>query len=325
MNLTEKVLEQLIMTDELVSGESLAQKLMVSRNAVWKAVEALRKQGYDIEAATNKGYILSSQNMKLCGFQIKKALKNNDNILFFDETDSTNAVIKRIAEEGTAKEGTIAVALSQNSGRGRLGRSFFSPCGGIYMSILLRPSFSPEQCLMLTVAAAVAVCRAIEKNSDAKCEIKWVNDIYINGKKVCGILTEGAIEAETATLKYAVLGIGINLKLPNGGFPEDIAERAAAVYNKEITAQKKAQLIADVVNEFFYFYENIEKKEFMKQYQMRSYLTGKTVSYERYGEVFTAKVLGIDENGGLEVLQNGEKITITAGDVSVKPQGEKNG
>lgn len=317
MNLSEKVLEELAYANEPQSGEALAEKLNVSRNAVWKAVEALRQHGYEIDAATNKGYVLSENNTKLCGYLIERKLKFSSDVIFSDETDSTNAVIKRLAEDG-AKEGTVAVSLSQTAGRGRLGRSFYSPPSGIYLSLLLRPKFSLQQSLMLTVAAAVAVCNAIEKNSGFECQIKWVNDVYINGKKVCGILTEGAIEAETGSLKYAVVGVGINLTAPKGGFPKDIADRADTVFKTdEIRAEIAASVSADALNGFFEYYREIDKKQFMCEYRKRSYLDGKTVTVEQDGKVVTALVLGIDENGGL-IVKKGEKTELlTAGDVTI--------
>ena len=250
---------------------------------------------------------------------ISKYLRHGDNVYFYETADSTNAIAKTLGAKGE-KEGTLVVADKQTAGRGRLGRSFFSPDGGIYMSLLLRPQIALQEALFITAAAAVAVCHVIERETDKKCLIKWVNDIYIDGRKVCGILTEGAV-AGGETLEYAVLGIGINLTCPSGGFPQDIADRADAIFgNESISAEEKARITAAVADEFLDIYSQLGSKSFMREYQSRSFLNGLTVCFNKDGIDHTAKVIAIDDDAKLIVEENGKKIALDAGDVSVKPK-----
>lgn len=209
------------------------------------------------------------------------------------------------------------LALRQTGGRGRLGRSFFSPEGGIYLSLVLRPALSPEASLFITTAAAVAAAEAIEELFGSKTLIKWVNDIYIYNKKVCGILTEGSINTE-GRLDFAILGIGINISEPTGGFPEDIADIAGAVCKNAVSLDKKARLVGLFCDRFLTYYNNIGEKTFLKEYRRRSLLTKKTVSFELNGTTHTGTVLGIDDNAKLLVETNGESFALGAGDVSVR-------
>lgn len=214
-----------------VSGAQLARELGVTRNSVWKAVNALRREGYHIGATTNRGYALSHEDDLLSASGIRRFLPA-DVPLFpavRKSLDSTNAEALRRAVDG-APEGTVIVAEEQTAGRGRRGRSFFSPAGtGIYLSILVRPALAAERAHLLTCSAAVAVAEAIEACAGVDASIKWVNDVYCRGKKVAGILTEGSFDLEGGVLQHAVVGIGVNVRPPHAGFPAEIAERAGAV------------------------------------------------------------------------------------------------
>ena len=222
MTIKQQVLKVLLENKgKSVSGESLGNKLFCSRNAVWKAIKSLRNDGYKIIATTNKGYSLIEETAEFTAETIKKYINCESEIILLDEIDSTNNFLKQKAESGE-KSGTVIIAKRQTGGKGRLGRSFFSPQGGMYLSILLRPQISAEKSLFITTAAAVAVCRAIEKVSNKKSGIKWVNDVFIDNKKVCGILTEASLDFETGGLYYAVVGIGVNLYYPKNSFPNDI-------------------------------------------------------------------------------------------------------
>ncbi len=238
-------------------------------------------------------------------------------IIFLDCCESTNKTAKIYAKSG-ADSGTMIVADRQTDGRGRLSRSFFSPEGGIYLSLILRPEADPQSSLILTAAAAVAVCRAIEKNSDSKCLIKWVNDVYIDRKKVCGILCEGSLNPKTQTLDYIILGVGINLNEPKEGYPDEIKNIAGAVFGKNPPKNGlKEKIINDFYTEFTAFYEALPQKTFLQEYRLRSLLDGKTVSFIKDSKIYRAFVLGIDENAGLEVLYGDEKMTLTAGEVQL--------
>ena len=254
--------------------------------------------------------------------QLEKYLNKKGKVFLFDEIGSTNAEAKRLAALGE-EEFSMIVAQRQTAGRGRLGRSFFSPDGGIYFSLVLRPSIKAEEAVYITVAAAVAVAQTIEKFAQKQCLIKWVNDIYIEGKKVCGILTEGVFGGNGTQLDSAILGIGINLTEPENGYPQEIADRAAAVFGKrQIGGNEKAKLVADIVNGFSALYSDLKSKGFLAEYRRRSYLDGKTVEYELDGKLYSAKVKGIDENARIILERDGKTVALSAGDVSVRPEQE---
>lgn len=236
------------------------------------------------------------------------------NTTVLSSVDSTNSYAKGILSDSA--EGDCVFALSQTGGRGRLGRRFFSYEGGIYMSLILKPQLSAADSLFITTAAAVAVSCAIEELFGKKTQIKWVNDIYIEDKKVCGILTEGVI-GEGGRLLGAVLGIGINLGAPQA-FPEEISSIANSVLDTEDDFQLKAKLIALIVSQFFAIYNNPQSKDYMKEYRSRSYLDGKTVEFMADGALHTAKVLGVTDDAGLRILEGGKEKILSAGEVSVK-------
>lgn len=240
-------------------------------------------------------------------------------IIVLDTTGSTNKEAKRLAEAG-AKEGTAVLTCRQTEGRGRLGRSFFSPEGGIYLSLILRPELEPQSALLITVAAAVAAAEAIESAGGGECGIKWVNDIFIAGKKVCGILTEGAF-GEDGSLKYAVLGVGINASAPVGGFPPELAGIAGSVFEEtDVSAEQKAEIAGKFIKAFFGYYREIKTRSFMGKYRNRSVLTGKRVSFVKDGTEHTAIVTGIDDSAALILDENGQTIRLAAGEVSVRTE-----
>ena len=243
-----------------------------------------------------------------------ESLKTPCKVVAFEQIESTNLTAKEMARGGE-EEFTLVISDSQTKGRGRLGRSFFSPDkSGIYMSLIVRPHFTFEDAFLITPATAVGVAHAIE-GYRLSPQIKWVNDIYINSKKVCGILTESSFTSERLT-DWAVIGIGINLTQPNGGFPSEISNTASALFDKDEAPAKEifsAQVISSVIN----VYKSLPDTSFVKEYQSRSYLTGKTVELP---DKTLARVVGIDSRCGLIVELADKSIkTITSSDVSVKP------
>ncbi len=232
-------------------------------------------------------------------------------------TNSTNTVCKELASEG-ASEGALVLAQCQTGGRGRLTRSFFSYKGGLYMSLLLRPKFSAESAGLITAAAAVAAAEILEELSGRKCEIKWVNDIYIGEKKVCGILTEGAVNPQTGGFEYAVLGVGANLCAPKGGFPEEIRDTADFVFENALSFDEICEIAQKISDRFFTFYGELEGRKFLEGYRRRSFLLGKTVQFEKDGRLHTARASGVDDNAGLITEENGSQSILRAGEVSVK-------
>ncbi len=307
------------------SGERIAQTLSVSRTAVWKAVKTLQAEGYAIDAVTNKGYCLSENTDILSDQGIKKYLNsalNEMEISVVPVTHSTNALVREKVNEGV-KEGYMVLANEQTSGRGRLGRSFFSPKGsGVYMSLLLRPrKYSSEQAVRITTMAAVAMCEAIESVSDEKAEIKWVNDIFIRGKKVCGILTEGSFNFENGLLDYAILGIGINVYEPEGGFPEELEEIAGAVFaaSDKPKNDEKNRLVSEFLNRFYSYYDSENSLDYVEEYRNRCFVVGREVKLVSGSESKTAVVLGIDDDCRLLVKNpDGTEEYYASGEISLR-------
>ena len=226
MQVKDRVLEALEANrGTYFSGEALAQKLAVSRSAVWKAIQQLRESGYPIEAASKRGYCLAKDSAILSAQSIAQYLTVPQLRLEVEQlVSSTNTLLRQRAEAGEP-EGLALVAAAQTAGRGRRDHTFFSPPDtGLYLSFLVRPQLSAKDALLLTTCAAAAVALAIEDCAGVPAEIKWVNDVFCRGKKVCGILTEGALDLETGGLQYAIVGIGVNCFPPEGGFPEDLPE-----------------------------------------------------------------------------------------------------
>lgn len=305
-----------------ISGEAIAEKLSVSRTAVWKAVKSLQSDGYIIDAVQNKGYSLAAETDILSAQGIGKYLKSicsDLQINVLPVVSSTNTAVREMAEAG-AKEGTAVISGAQTGGRGRNGHSFFSPYNtGLYMSLLLRPRNCPSnQAVKLTTMAAVAVCKAIEAVSGEKAQIKWVNDIYIHGKKVCGILTEASFGLEDGLLEYAVVGIGINVFVPEGGFPKELESIAGAVFNNT-QSDAKNRLAAECLNRFMEYYTALEKSDYVSEYRSRSLVIGKEVRVIFSDRQVDALVLDIDDDCRL-VVQYGDGTTesLFSGDVRVK-------
>ncbi len=259
---------------------------------------------------------LNAENITL---SLSEKLKHKVLIKVFEKTDSTNSLVRSFAEDG-AEEGLFVVAGEQSAGRGRLGRSFYSPGDtGVYMSLLLRPEMKAAESVFITTAAAVAVCRALEKSGAQKPAIKWVNDIFVGGKKVCGILTEASINPSSANLNYAVLGVGVNIYAPDSGFPEEIEGIAGAVFNERKESLRN-KFCAAFLNEFFDIYNNgISSQSHTDEYIERSIVIGKKVSVISGDGVRSAFVDGITRNCELSVTyENGEKAIVSSGEVSLK-------
>lgn len=306
---------------QYLSGQEIANTLCLSRAAVWKAVKALQSEGYCIDAVSNRGYCLSAQTDILSAQGIEKylpaSLKHLD-ITVLPSVGSTNSLVREKADAG-APEGTLVLANHQSAGRGRLRRSFFSPADtGIYMSLLLRPrNFLPTQAVRITTMAAVALCRAIESVCEETAEIKWVNDIYVRGKKVCGILTEGSFGLESGLLEYAVLGIGINLYPPEGGFDPDLQERAGALFDRKQDDMKN-RLSAAFLREFFACYQTPQDSAYVREYTRRSFLIGKQVRIVLGDQERQALVLGIDEACRLLVeFEDGSQARYSSGEIRI--------
>ncbi len=239
--------------------------------------------------------------------------------IYFSEIDSTNRYVKELASSG-APEGTVVIAKKQSAGRGRLGRSFFSPEEkGIYMSILLRPELELQRAVLITSMAAVAVANAIERVSGLNAQIKWVNDIFVNQKKVCGILTEAGIDGENGSLEYAVLGIGVNVGFME--FPEELKEIATSVSNECGIEINKEALIEEILKELERWYPTLWNGEFLKESKARSILLGKeilVIDASVSGGSYEAKAVDLDEMGHLIIERKGKKELLNSGEVSIR-------
>ncbi len=307
-----------------ISGEQMAQELGVSRAAVWKAINSLKTQGYPISATTNRGYRLEPRSDLLSAEGIRPhvlpQLQDRD-IFVFETIDSTNLEAKRRAMLGGGHF-TAVIADQQTLGRGRFGRSFFSPPGcGIYLSLLLKPT--PQQlsdATLLTTAAAVAVCRAIETLTPHHPQIKWVNDIYLNGKKLCGILTEAVTDLESGAIESVVIGIGINFRQPEAALPEEVAAVAGTLFGAAAPSVSRNRLVAAIINELFLLWNGLPDRAFLADYRSRSMLIGREIVYARGNEKFAATAEAIDNDGALIVrMPSGEQAVLRSGEVSVRP------
>jgi len=319
--LKEKIRTILMERGGFVSGQELSELLGVSRTAIWKAIRQLEESGYEIEAVRNKGYRLVSEPDLLTTEAIASKLSTEwagQEILSFDEIDSTNNEVKRRAEAG-AGHGLLAVSEVQTAGRGRMGRPWSSPAGsGIWMSLLLRPALSPIQASGLTLVMALAVREAIMAMTGADCGIKWPNDIVSEGKKVCGILTE--MSAEPDRINHVVIGVGINVT--DDSFPEEIRDRAISVW--QICGQKirRAELIAEILKRFEHFYDlylqNGNMSALLEEYNAALINRGRKVRVLDPAGEYEAVAEGINASGGLIVEKDGQRKEIISGEVSVR-------
>lgn len=297
-------------------GEELAEKMQISRTAVWKAVKSLQKEGYRISAVKNKGYLLETDSDILSEEAIRLWLKKQDvQVEIWKEIPSTNQRLKQTAVEKSLSAGSLVAAESQNAGRGRRGRCFYSPKGsGLYLSVLLRPKKTSVESLEITAAAAVAVCRAVEKICGISLKIKWVNDLYREEKKVCGILTEAVTDFETGDIEFAVVGIGLNLWTPKEGFPEELRETAGAVLESWVPVDRN-RLAAEIVNELL---KESEIKGISEEYRSRNLVPGRRIQVAYGQEKRQVEALEILKDGRLLVKnEKGQEEILPCGDVSV--------
>ena len=298
-----------------VSGEEIAKGLGVSRGAVWKAVRALREEGYRIEAANNRGYRLGQDNDLLSAEGIRAQMDagcRGLNVLVFDVLDSTNNEAKRLIAGG-APLPLLVVADAQTGGRGRLGRSFYSPPGaGAYLSFALDSGKNP---VTATTAAAVAVVRAIDGLAGLPVQIKWVNDIYLYNKKVCGILTEAITNPKTGRIEQIVVGVGVNVS--PGDFPEELKHRAAAL---GLPSFSRAALIAAIADHLVDILGSETPASYMDEYRARSMVIGKPICYcKNDGTFIQATALNVDDAGGLLVEHlDGTRLTLRTGEITLR-------
>lgn len=307
------------------SGSRLAKELGVSRAAVWKAIETLRADGLAIESTPGGGYQLASDDDSLTAAGVSALLTTEvlgRDLVVVPELGSTNTAMKQDYAAGRA-EGFTLIAEQQTAGRGRLGRTFCSPAGGgLYMSVLLRPRMPLERLNFITIAAAVAVCRAIDQTCGIHPEIKWVNDIFMNGKKLCGILTEAAIEGETGSIDYAVLGIGVNLRLDSAALPEEVRTVAGALADFTGHVPRRAALAAQILCETERVYAILnagETDSLIDEYRSRLCCLNKPVRVVSPAGSYDAVCRDINAQGNLIVERaDGTRETLSSGEISIR-------
>lgn len=322
MTVKQKLLELFELNKgSFLSGAEIADSLSCTRGAVWKAVKSLQDEGYEITAVSGKGYRLEMHTDVISEKGIKRYLSPECQWLTVEVhkiINSTNIKLRELASEG-APEGTVVISGEQTKGRGRLGRSFFSPSDtGVYMSLLLRPVMTADSAVKITTAAAVSVAEAIEELSGKSADIKWVNDIYLNGKKICGILTEAVFSLENGGLEYAVLGIGINAYAPENGFPDDVKDIAGSVFD-ERKDNMRNKLAANVLSRFMKYYSEISQNTYLDGYKKRLMWKGEKINIISGNTVTPALLSGVDDDCRLLVeYENGEKAVLSSGEISIR-------
>lgn len=308
---------------QFISGGALARELGVSRTAVWKAISGLRDMGFPIESVSGEGYRLSENSDALSQAGVSLSLQTEylgRNLHICSEIDSTNHYLKQNA--ASLPDGFAVISDRQTAGRGRLGRSFFSPSGsGIYLSVLLRPNLPLTQINLFTIGAAVALCQAIEETADFTPDIKWVNDVLMHGKKLCGILTEAAIEAETGSVSYVVVGIGINIRRPQGDVPEELRDIMGFIEDYAPHSVRRNAFAASLLNHMEHCFELIcsgNTAALMDAYRSFIRFLGEPITVIQNGVRTPATAVAIDPEGHLIIMQNGVESTLYAGEISIR-------
>ena len=307
-----------------VSGEELAAALGLSRAAVWKAIRALREEGLPIQAAPNRGYRLPAGSDVLSARGIAAWLGDPEAarlIHVYPELESTNLTAKRLAAEG-APAGTAVLAERQTAGRGRRGRRFYSPPGGgVYLTVVLRPEqLTTANAALITTAASVAVGRAVEEVTGCRPEIKWVNDLFFQGKKICGILTEAVTDCESGTIEHVVVGAGVNLYDFRADCPPEVREVAGGLLEGPVPGITRNRLAAAMIRQMGCIGRWIAERSYLEEYRQRSMVLGRRVAVVRPdGREEPARALGIDDAGGLVVEKpDGTRETLRSGEISIR-------
>lgn len=318
----EEILRLLRSVDGYISGQELCNRFGVSRTAVWKAINQLKEAGYEIEAQQNKGYRLMAAPDLMTEAEIKSLMHTEwvaKEVLYFDTIDSTNTKAQELAEKGYPS-GTLVVADKQESGKGRRGRSWVSPSGtGIFMTLMIKPDINPNNASMLTLVAALAVAKAITSVTGEEALIKWPNDIVVNGKKVCGILTE--MNAQFDYINHIVVGIGINVH--NESFPEEISQMASSLMIEAGGKRfHRAQIIAETMSYFEQYYDTFLKTQdlsaLVREYDELLVNRNKSVRVLDPKEPFDGKAMGITPKGELIVDTWESRKLVSSGEVSVR-------
>lgn len=302
-----------------ISGQKISNALGVSRTAIWKRIKNLREMGYEIGASPRAGYRLISCPDILLPIEIKPYLETEGiarKIHYFQRIDSTNSMAYQLAMQG-AKEGEIVIAESQEKGRGRLGRKWFSPPYlNLYISIILRPEIMPNQASIITLLSAVATAEAIKRYSDITPSIKWPNDILVKGRKVAGLLNE--VNSEIDRIHFVILGIGINLNINKKEFPRDIREHATSLKIETGREISRKEFTGLLLREIEYWYKKFLKEgsqPIIDAWRRWADIKERVVKVSSFKETFIGKAIDIDSDGALMIEHNGMIKKVIAGDI----------
>jgi len=306
--------------DQFVSGEEICRLLGVSRTAIWKQIGQLRELGYCVEAVRSRGYRLLSPPDRLLPAEVTSGLETRRigrEVVYFEITDSTNAQARRLAEDGAA-EGTVVIADQQTSGRGRLGRFWLSPPGvNLYLSIILRPTFPPRDATSMTFLSAVAVAHAVAEAGPFVPQLKWPNDLLLDGKKVAGLLNE--MNAETEQVHYLVLGIGVNLNMATAQFPSDLRTPATSLLAAGGVEVSRRMFTQNLLRHLDNLYDQYLREGFAPiraAWEQHCNMIGRQVEVDSPPQRFVGTVYGIDAIGALLVdVPGGGRERVLAGDV----------
>lgn len=322
MNTKSRVLTLLMkQAPHFISGENMAQQLNISRTAIWKTINKLKKEGYQIQSSKHKGYcyqhtdILSSEGIYLSLTSDTPIQK----ILVMENSESTMSDAKLATIQTKPSVPTLIVANNQQHSKGRFGRSFFAKKNaGIYMSLVLQPNQSLEEITQYTIITAVAVSRAIDYLIDTQTNIKWVNDIYLNDKKICGILSEAISNIETRQISTIIIGIGINFSIKNAEFPKELQKSATSLFSNIKPTITRNKLIGEIWNQFYKIINQLPNQHFLEEYKKKSFVLNKKITFSQSGNNIEGIAKAINSRGELIVqLNNGESITLSSGEISL--------
>lgn len=315
MNTKERILQLLKDSGEIYSGEKLAQELKVSRTAIWKAIKELEKAGYRFDhTATGYRYLPSDQ---LDATAITGAVLPNLQVEISDHSDSTMKEAKLAVAEGKTTP-RLFITETQTGGHGRFGRPFFSPRGqGIYMTMLLNPNHTFEELPQYTLLAAVAVYEAIKELTGKEVAIKWVNDIYFEGRKLCGILSEATSDFESGTISHVSIGMGLNFSTPQEEFPAELQAKATSLFPDGEPSISRNQLIQQIWVRFFDLLAKLPNMDYLETYRQRSFVLGKQVSFVQQGQTISGIAEAITDEGQLVVRTPEQVYTLNSGEISL--------
>lgn len=317
----DQVLALLSSQSSPLSGQAMSRSLGVSRAAVWKAMEVLRAEGYEIDSRPGLGYrLLSAPDLLSPGELVRPGAAVGGEVVCLEVTDSTNNECKRRAAQG-ARSGLVVIAGEQTGGKGRRGRSFQSlPGKGLYLSVLLRPQVSLPEVQQLTAWCAVAVCRAVESLGDLPCRIKWVNDPLLDGKKLCGILCELGVD-DDGRLDYVVVGIGINVSQTGADFGPELSSTATSLGQHMTPTPRRSDVARALIGELNALWESFPQRReaYLEEYRRRCATTGREVKLLRNGETREAFAERINADFTLHVrFPDGSEEDIFSGEASVR-------